>query len=263
MAQRTKRGAGTEGTMSLGQHLIELRKRLFLSAIGILVGAVVGFIVAPYLLTALQAPILALGKSANASINYTTITEPFDIRIQVAIMVGIVISSPVWLYQVWAFIIPALLRKEKIYALSFFLTAVPLFLAGAVAGALLFPHMVQLLLSFAVSDTATLLTAKYFLDFFIKLVLAVGIAFVLPVFIVLFNFIGIISAQSIIKAWRTAILAIVLFTAIATPAADPISMFLLAIPMVVLYLGAYGVSFLHDRSIEKRAQAIEAELNTP
>jgi sec-independent protein translocase protein TatC len=94
----------------------------------------------------------------------------------------------------------------------------------------------------------------------IKLVLATGIAFVLPVFLVLLNFIGILSAKAILKGWRWAILAITLFTAIATPAADVVSMFLLAIPMVALYFAAWGVSALHDRAVARRSDAVSAGL---
>jgi sec-independent protein translocase protein TatC len=91
-------------------------------------------------------------------------------------------------------------------------------------------------------------------------VLAVGIAFVVPVFLVLLNFVGVLSAQSIIKSWRVAVLVIALFCAVATPAADVISMFILAIPMVLLYFAAYGVAFLHDRRAAKRQLAFDAEL---
>jgi sec-independent protein translocase protein TatC len=104
------------------------------------------------------------------------------------------------------------------------------------------------------------LDARTYYDFVIKLVLAVGIAFVLPVFLILLNFVGILSARSILRGWRVAILAIVLFTAIATPAADLISMFLLAIPMVVLYFAAALIAYLHDRRVAKRAQQLEISL---
>lgn len=106
--------------------------------------------------------------------------------------------------------------------------------------------------SFAPSDDATIITAKTYFDFVLKLVLVVGVAFVLPVFLVLFNFAGLLSANSIIKSWRIAVLVITLFTAIATPAADVLSMFLLAIPMVLLYFLAAGIAWLHDRRKSKK-----------
>jgi sec-independent protein translocase protein TatC len=110
--------------------------------------------------------------------------------------------------------------------------------------------------SFAPSADSTIITAKTYFDFVLKLVLVVGVAFVLPVFLVLLNFAGVISAKSILKSWRVAILLIVLFTAIATPAADILSMFLLAIPMVLLYFAAAGITWLHDRRKAKKAQLV-------
>jgi sec-independent protein translocase protein TatC len=111
--------------------------------------------------------------------------------------------------------------------------------------------------------STTLYETKYYLDFILKLVLATGIAFVLPVFLVLLNFIGVLSGKAILHGWRWAILAITLFTAIATPAADVISMFMLAVPMVVLYFGAVGVAMLRDRWAErKRRELYEENPNT-
>lgn len=246
--------------MPLTAHLLELRKRLVISAGAIVVGMVAGFFLAPYVIDAMQAPINALSEEYNAKFNYTTLTEPFDIRLQIAFIVGLVATSPIWLYQIWAFIVPALVRREKVYALGFFGSAIPLFLGGAVVGWFLFPHMVGLLLSFAQSDTAALLSAGFIVDFVVKLVLAVGVGFTVPVFLVLLNFVGVLEARSIIRGWRIAIIVIFVFTALVTPSVDVISMFLLAIPMVVLYFAAAGVAWLHDRSVAKRADAIDAEL---
>ncbi|KFF61037.1 preprotein translocase subunit TatC [Cryobacterium sp. MLB-32] len=248
--------------MSLGQHLIELRKRLFLAAAGILVGAVIGWFQADFVLDQLRAPITQImeAQSRNAQINYPDMTSAFDLKLKIAFYVGLIISSPVWLYQIFAFLVPGLTRKEKAYTFGFFFSAIPLFLAGCAAGWFVLPHVVELLTSFAPAQDAALINAQSYFDFVLKLVLAIGIAFVLPVFIVLLNFTGVVSAQSIIKSWRIAILVIVLFTAIATPAADVVSMFMLAIPMVVLYFAAYGVAWLHDRRAAKRARSLEQEL---
>lgn len=239
--------------MSLAHHLIELRKRLFRSAVGILIGGVIGFILSEPILNLLQEPIEQIAKNRDATLNFDTITGAFDLRMQIAIYVGIIISSPVWLYQIFAFIVPGLTSKEKRYTFGFFFSAVPLFFAGCAAGFFVFPHIVELLASFAPDDTASIFQAKYYVDFATKLVFAVGIAFVLPVFVVLLNFMGVISAKGILKGWRIAILLITIFCAIATPAADVSTMFLLAIPMVLLYFAAAGVAWFHDRAVAKRA----------
>ncbi|WP_344793230.1 twin-arginine translocase subunit TatC [Frondihabitans peucedani] len=249
--------------MSLGQHFLELRRRLFFAALAIVVCSVAGWFLSPYVLDALRAPVLQIAGSDNrqASLNFANITGAFDLKLTITITVGVIISSPVWLYQIWAFIVPALVRKEKLYALGFLLTAIPLFLGGCCAGYFVLPHIVQVMTSFIAQQDSSIIDAKTYYDFVLKLVLAVGVAFVLPVFLVLLNFVGVISAKSIIKSWRVAIILIVLFTAIVTPAADVISMLLLAVPMILLYLAACAVTLLHDRRAARRVAALDAELD--
>ncbi|WP_291054189.1 twin-arginine translocase subunit TatC [Herbiconiux sp.] len=248
--------------MSLGSHLVELRKRLFIAALAIVVGMVVGFILSDFVLVALTQPIadIAAQQGREASLNFTDVSSAFDLRIQIAFTVGVVLSAPVWLYQIFAFVMPGLKRNEKRFAIGFVLAAVPLFFAGTVAGWFVLPHMVVLLTGFAPEGTTALLTARSYYDFVLKLVLVIGIAFVLPVFLVILNFAGVLSAVTILKSWRIAILAITLFTAIATPAADVMSMFLLAIPMLLLYFGAAGIAFLHDRRKKKQLSNLDIEL---
>ncbi len=247
--------------MSLGQHLLELRKRLFIAGIAVVLAAIVGWFLSDYILNALRNPILEVGQDQgrNATLNYQTVTSAFDLKLQISLYAGIIISSPVWLYQIFAFLVPGLTRKEKRYTFGFFFSAVPLFLAGCVAGWWVLPHIVELLTRFAGAQDSSLITAKDYFDFVLKLVLAVGVAFVLPAFLVLFNAMGILSGSSIIRSWRMAILAITVFTAIATPAADVMSMFLLAIPMVMLYLLAAGIALLNDKRRARKVKTFEAE----
>lgn len=247
--------------MSLGEHLVEFRRRLFLSAAAIAVGAIGGFFVADWVWAALSTPLAVVASTSDrmAQINYTSISEAFDTKLAIAVTVGIVVTSPFWLWQVWSFVTPALVRREKAYILGFLGSAVPLFFAGCAAGWWVFPHVVELMTGFAPDGTTTLLTARYYLDFSIKFILAIGIGFVLPVFLVLLNFTRLLSARSIIKGWRWAIVLITTFTALATPAADVLSMFLLAIPMVVLYYLAALIAFIHDKRVAKReGAALEA-----
>jgi sec-independent protein translocase protein TatC len=261
MAVRSRRKTNPEGKMSLGQHLVELRKRLMIAGLGVLAGSVGGWFLAQLALDRLRAPILVLASAHHqASINYPSVTSAWDVRIQVALLIGIVISSPLWLFQVFAFLVPGLNGRERRYIFGFFFTAVPLFLAGCTVGWFVLPRIVNLLVSFVPGQDTSIIDANYYLDFVIKLILASGIAFVLPVFLVLLNFIGILSAKTILKGWRWAVLAITVFTAIATPAADPFTMLLLAGPMVVLYFAAWGVSALHDRAAARRSDAVSAGL---
>jgi sec-independent protein translocase protein TatC len=254
--------ANREKRMSLGAHLVELRKRLFTSAIAIVLGAVVGWILTDlFIWNALQAPVEAVAEAqGGGGIIFPTISSAFDLRLQVAFTVGIVISSPVWLYQIFAFLVPGLNKRERKFSFIFLASAITLFLAGCAAGWFVLPNIVKLMTGFVPEGSESLLTAKEYYDFVLKLVLAIGIAFVVPVFIVLLNLAGVISAASIIKSWRVAILVITLFTAIATPSADVVSMFMLAVPMIGLYFAAYGVAYLHDKRVAKR---LEQEFGTP
>ena len=262
--------------MSLGDHLRELRKRLFISAIAIIVAAVIAFVnwgwlgellhlpfelssLTDFVRDGMRVPIDKLAENHNATISYTTVSGAFDLTVQIGLTVAIILASPVWLYQVFAFLVPGLTGKEKRYTFGFFFSAVPLFLAGGLTGWILFPHMVELLASFAPTEDSLLVDAKYYYDFIIKLVLAVGVGFVLPVFLVLLNFVGVLSAKAILKGWRVAILVITLFCAIATPAVDVASMFLLAIPMVALYFAAVLVATIHDRATARRLTRITEE----
>lgn len=251
-----------EKRMSLGAHLIELRKRLFISGAAIVLGAVIGWFLSEWVWDALRAPVerIAEAQARDALITYPTITGAFDLRLQIAFTLGVVISSPVWLYQIFAFLVPGLTTREKRYTFGFLGAAVPLFVAGCAAGWFVLPNIVVLLTGFVPSEDASFLDAKIYYDFVLKLVLAIGVAFVLPVFIVLLNFAGVISAAAIIRSWRIAVLVIVLFTAFATPAADVVSMFLLAIPMIGLYFAAWSLAHLHDRRVERRQRL---EFGTP
>lgn len=261
MAKRPRRGGDPERRMSLAEHLIELRRRLTIAAVAIVLGAIGGFFLSGWVIDLLVIPIEETAERINIQLAYTTLTEQFDLRFQIAIALSILLTSPIWLYQIFAFFVPGLTKREKRYTFGFFFTAVPMFLAGGFVGLLIFPHMVALLTSFSTTDLAvTNLSARPYYDFVIKLVLAVGVAFVLPVFLVLLNFLGVISAAAILKGWRVAILVITLFCATATPAADLVSMFLLAVPMVILYFAAAGVALWHDRGVAKREAVLEAEL---
>ncbi|MDR6143990.1 Tat protein translocase TatC [Microbacterium foliorum] len=162
------------------------------------------------------------------------------------------------MYELFAFLAPGLTTKEKKYTFGFLGASVPLFAGGCLTGLLLFPHMVELLASFASAEDSTLLQASYYVDFILKIVLATGIAFVLPVFLVMLNLLGVVSSGAIARSWRIVVVAIVLFSAVVTPAADVLSMFLIAVPMTALFLVALLIAWLHDRRARRSAAAMTA-----
>lgn len=242
--------------MTLGSHLAELRRRIFRAAAGVLLGTLAGWFLSPLALASIRAPILDAAKAQHrlASLNFDTITGAFDLRMQTALTIGVLVSSPIWLYQAWAYLVPALNRKELTYGFGFFFTAVPLFLAGSFAGWLVVPHIVALLTGFATDGSSSFIQANSYFQFVLKLVVAVGIAFVSPIFLVLLNMLGVLPAPTILHGWRIAFLVILLFAAIVTPAADVVSMLLLACPLVLLYYLACFVAVVHDRRAASRVK---------
>jgi sec-independent protein translocase protein TatC len=193
----------------------------------------------------------------EASLNFIDVSSAFDLLVQVSVTTGIVLASPVWITQLWGFIRPALKKKEARMGGGFILVATPLFIAGCVAGAVLLPHIVEVMTGFANDGTTSQISARAYFDFVLKLIIAVGAAFALPVILVFLNFGGVLSGKTMAKSWRIALLSITLFSAIATPAADVISMFLLAAPMLLLYLSAVGIALVRDKRQELRVGRLE------
>lgn len=286
-ARANPRKNNPERRMSLAEHLIELRKRLTRGALAVLVGTIIGW--ALYDLTwlgeaidpivpgaaealdgqgtwaAISGPVFHIAEQLGLdpekiTLNFSSLTGALDIQFQVSLVVGIIISSPVWLYQVFAFFVPGLTRRERRYVFAFFFSAVPLFLLGCAAGWMVLPRIVEFMFGFVPPGASQLYDTKTYVDFILKLLLATGIAFVMPVFLVLLNYMGVMQGTTILRSWRWAVLIIVVFTALATPAADPISMLLLALPMIVLYFAAVGVALLHDRAVARRQAAFEASI---
>jgi sec-independent protein translocase protein TatC len=244
--------------MSLRLHLREVRKRLTRSAAAVIVAAIGGWFLSDLVLDAMRDPVAALGSSGHhmANLNFTSISGAFDLKFEIALTAGVILASPVWLYQLFAFVSPGLTRREKKYTFGFFFAALPLFLFGCASGWYVLPHIVGVMLSFASPQDATLIDARGYYGFVLKLVLVIGLAFLLPVLLVALNFLGIVSGKALKKAWRFAILAIILFTAIATPSADVVSMFLLAIPMVMLYVVAVAIAWAHDGRVARLAASL-------
>jgi sec-independent protein translocase protein TatC len=154
---------------------------------------------------------------------------------------------------------PGLTRKEIRYTWGFLGSAIPLFFAGCFVGWLIMPHIVELMASFVPDGAGLFYDSSYYYDFILKLLLVIGVSFVLPVFLVLLNVAGVMSGKAILKGWRVAVLVITIFTAMATPAADVVSMLMLAGIMIVLYFGAVGVALLFDRRRFKREQKLLAD----
>lgn len=248
-----------DAKMSLSGHLKELRNRLFWSALFILGGSVAGWFMFDFVFDELQRPIIELaGKpGSNATINFPTVVSAFDVRLQVSIFLGVLMASPIWLFNLWAFITPGLKQREKRYSIGFVFTAVPLFVAGTFLAWTSLPAFVVVLVGFTPDGGANVINASEYILFTTRILLVFGLAFVLPVVLVMLNFAGVITAQNIIKSWRLAIFISAVVGAIATPVAEPMAMFLLMTPLLLLYFLAAGVAYLHDKRVEKKLAALE------
>ena len=253
-----------EGKMSLSGHLKELRNRLFWSSIFLLAGSVAGWFMFDAVFAELQRPIVQIANEAgsNATINFPTVVSAFDVRLQVSIFLGLMMSSPVWLFNIWSFITPGLKKKERKYTIWFVVVSVPLFLAGTFLAWSSLPTFVQVLVGFTPEGSANVINASEYILFTIRILLVFGIAFVLPVVLVLLNFAGIITAQNILKSWRLAVFISAVVGAIATPVAEPMAMFLLMVPLLILYFVAAGVATLHDKRLARKSAEIDIELKT-
>lgn len=247
--------------MALGDHLRELRRRFLLGAIGLVVGAVLGWIVFDPVFAILQAPFDSLNdRGLVASLNFTGIATSFDLKIRIALFIGTFASSPWWLYQIWAFITPGLTSKERRRTIAVVAAGVPLFLAGATMAWLVLPKAVQILTQFTPEGVVNFIDANTYLRFVMQFVLAFGAAFLMPLFMVVLSAMGIVKGRTWLHGWRWAIMAIFLFCAIATPTTDVVSMFLMASPIIALYFIAVFIGLRQDKRIAKRRAAEDAEL---
>ncbi|MFM1983962.1 MAG: hypothetical protein RL723_397 [Actinomycetota bacterium] len=251
------------GRMSLGGHLKELRNRLFWSAIFIFAGTVAGWFLFEPVFQILQKPVVDLSNSrgVNTTLNIGTVAGAFDLQLQVSIFLGVMMASPIWIYNLWAFVTPGLKKRERKYTLGFVFSALPLFLAGCWLAWISLPGFVTTLIGFTPRGTANVINANEYILFTIRILLIFGLAFVLPVVLVMLNLAGLLTAQSIIKSWRFAVFVIAVIAALATPTADPMSMFLVMIPLLALYFLAAAITYLNDKRRAKKASKFEEELN--
>ena len=226
-----------DGRMPLREHLAELRRRLLYSAIAIALGALGGWFVYPRLFQAVQQPLLTIARERGikANINFADLMGAFNLHLSMSMYLGILLASPVWLYQLWAFIVPGLTTREKRHAVAFSAVGAPLFMGGIWLGWMVLPN-----------------AEKYF-AFVTRLLLAFGLAFLMPLFLVAMNLAGMVRAVTLARGWRVAVFLVFLFAAIASPTPDAGSMLALALPMCGLYAIAVGFSALVDRRRAKRA----------
>ncbi|MEU3775006.1 twin-arginine translocase subunit TatC [Streptomyces sp. NPDC032472] len=254
----SKQEKDAEGRMPLVEHLRELRNRLLKSVLAILVITIVAAFYYKQIIDFMLKPMLdSVGCTDGvvsqrngrpcADMTVNGLIAPFSIALKVSLTAGVVVSAPVWLYQLWAFVAPGLHSHEKKYAMGFVAVGAPLFGAGAVLAYKLLPQTATILLEFTPENARNLLPVDDYLDLVTRMVVVFGLAFELPLLLILLNFTGVITAKRLAGWWRGMVLGITIFAAFATPTGDPLTMLSLAAPIVALYFIALGICLVNDR----------------
>ncbi|GHB62414.1 Sec-independent protein translocase protein TatC [Streptomyces viridiviolaceus] len=264
-----KKEKDPEGRMPLAEHLRELRNRLAKALLAIVVVTVVAAFFYNDIINFFTKPVLdsvgcsksfeELAKTADenrcAQITINGLLTPFTLALKVSLMAGVVLASPIWLYQLWAFVAPGLHRHEKKYAYAFVATGVPLFLGGAFFAYKVLPTTAKVLIEFTPFGVDNLLPLDDLLDLVTRMVIVFGLSFELPLLLIMLNFTGVLTGKRMLGWWRAMIMGITLFAAIATPSTDPLTMMALAGPIWVLYFGAVAIALLNDRR-RRRQEAL-------
>ncbi|MFB9553125.1 twin-arginine translocase subunit TatC [Streptomyces roseoviridis] len=251
--------------MPLVEHLRELRNRLAKGLLAIAAVTVVALVYSEDLMQFLTKSVPKCGPGVTsdggncAIVSFNTLMAPFSTTIQLSLTTGLVVASPVWLYQLWAFVAPGLHKHEKKYTYAFVGAAVPLFTAGAYLAYLILPISVKVLISLTPGGSANILSLGDVLDFTLRMVLVFGLAFELPLVLVMLNLTGVLTGRRMAGWWRGVIMGVFVFGALITPTTDPVGMLALAGPITVLYGAAVGFSLLNDR--RRRRKNPDAELD--
>ena len=243
----------SESAMPISAHLNELRKRIVRSALAVLASALIVWNFYPYFFEIIRRPFdVVQGDHPNAILALPGVTSGFSMQLRVTLAVAVLISSPIWLYQVWRFIAPGLHSHERKWAYVFTAVAVPLFASGVALAYAVMPQMLNVLFSFTPDDVSNVTSVENYISFFLQIVVFFGVGFLLPLVLVMLNFAGILTGARIKQSWRWIILGSFMFGAIATPNGDPVGMTVIAVPMILLTCVAMFIALLNDKRRAKR-----------
>lgn len=242
---------GEDGKMSLADHFRELRARLMKSVLALVVATIVSFFFYEDLIKLVTGPYNEardmLGDKTSTEIYVSGVGGGLMIQLKLCALTGVIASSPVWLYQIWAFVMPGLHRNERKWTMVFVAIAGPLFGAGVALGYYVLPKGLQVLISFTPANMENLNDFNDFFSFITRMLLVFGLALEIPFFVVLLNLAGVVSGRTLGRHRPWIILGTFVFAAVATPSTDPISMLFLAFPMLVLFVLSEIIARLVDR----------------
>jgi len=238
--------------MSLIEHLRELRNRLFKASLAIVIGTVLAWGFYPQIFEILSQPVNVIVEQAQANgrdvrLVLGGVADAFILQIKVSVVTSMLVTSPIWIYQLWRFITPGLYRKEKLRAYLFAGVATPLFVSGAVLAYIFLPIGLNILFGFTPLGVGNYVPVDRYLSFFLRMVLVFGISFLAPLFIVMLNIFDMLEAKAITSRWRVVVLSVFAFAAVATPTGDPVNMTLLAVPVLLLISIATFIAWLNDK----------------
>jgi len=244
--------------MALSDHLRELRARMLKSAVVIVLGVVVSLFffdqIFQLVLTPYEAAKQTLDKDVNTQATIGGVGGPLMLQLKLCGMVGLVATSPYWLYQIWAFILPGLHSRERKWTRVFAAIAGPLFITGVVVGYVTLPKGLAILIQFTQRELVNLVEFGDYLTFLIRTLLVFGIAFEIPVFVILLNLAGVLKGRALAEHRPWIIIGTFVFAAVATPSTDPFTMLILAIPMLILFVISEVICRILDRRRHEREQ---------
>lgn len=242
--------------MTIWEHLAELRKRLIIMIVSVGVGAVVAYIAWPLLIDAITNPFCRIVE--DCKLYATDPIAPFTTRLQVAAYGGIILAMPVLLWQVWRFVTPGLHSNERRYAIPFVAAALVLFTMGATLAFVAIGPALNFLFAVAGDEISQIPTVDRYLSLVMWMMVAFGVGFEFPVFLVALQLVGILTPNQLASARRYALLGIVVAAAVITPSGDPVTLMILAVPMYLLYEVAILIGWIVARR-RRNAAAREHE----
>jgi sec-independent protein translocase protein TatC len=244
-----------------------MRRRLILVVVFVAIGAILGWELYGPILTFLKHPYCSVPAkyryqppgTSNCVLTYQGVLDGFTSRLEISVIAGAVLTGPLWLYQIWAFITPGLRKNERKYTIIFIVTSTVLFAAGMALAYVVLAKGMNILLRLGTSQTQAILTVTKYISFVTLMLVVFGAAFELPLLVIMANLAGIVSANMLKRTQRISIFLIFVFAAIATPTTDPFTMCAMAVPMLVLFEGAVLFAVVHDRRKAAREAAEQAQ----